>query len=137
MRPDQVEVLEDFGDNRITLFACQPKYSARERIVVVGELADEPVPGGPSHPSDPSDPSEPSGGAAPGESALGTSLDGESVSRLPALLSAGVVVLVWVAFFSLSRAWRRWPAYLLGAPVFLVALFLFFEDVARLLPSAY
>ena len=33
--PDQVEVLDDFGDDRLTLTACHPKYSARQRIVVV------------------------------------------------------------------------------------------------------
>ncbi len=130
VRPSEVSVLDDFGDNRITLIACNPKYSARERIVVVGELADgqETVPG----PA----PGARAGGAE-GELALGTSLDGESVSKLPAFLSAFVVVLVWVAFFLFGRVWRRWPAYLLGAPVFLVALFVFFEDLARLLPSAY
>ncbi len=37
--PSQVEVLEDKGDNRLTLTACHPKYSARQRIVVVAELA--------------------------------------------------------------------------------------------------
>ena len=44
--PKQVEVLEDAGDNRLTLTACHPKYSARERIVVVSELAEdeEPLP---------------------------------------------------------------------------------------------
>ncbi|MEZ5238468.1 MAG: class E sortase [Microthrixaceae bacterium] len=30
----QVEVLEDFGDNRATLTACHPKYSAKQRIIV-------------------------------------------------------------------------------------------------------
>ncbi|HEX6424302.1 MAG TPA: class E sortase, partial [Acidimicrobiales bacterium] len=33
--PDQVEVLDDFGDDRLTLTACHPKYSARQRIIVV------------------------------------------------------------------------------------------------------
>ena len=28
--PSQVEVLQDFGDNRLTLTACHPKYSARQ-----------------------------------------------------------------------------------------------------------
>ena len=130
VRPDEVEVLDDFGDNRITLIACNPKYSARERIVVVGELADgEETVAGPAPGA--------GGGGTEGELALGTSLDGASVARLPVFLSAFVVVLVWVAFYLLGRVWRRWPAYLLGAPVFLVALFVFFEDFARLLPSAY
>ena len=35
----------------------------------------------------------------------------------------------------LARRWRRWPAYLLGTPVFLFLLFFFFENVSRLLPA--
>jgi hypothetical protein len=30
---------------------------------------------------------------------------------------------------------RRWTAYIIGAPIFLVALFVFFENFARLLPA--
>lgn len=41
--PQQVEVLDDFGDNRLTLTACHPKYSARQRIVVQAELVDAPA----------------------------------------------------------------------------------------------
>jgi hypothetical protein len=44
---------------------------------------------------------------------------------------AAVALVVWLV----GRAWRRWPAYLLGAPVFLVLLFVFFENVSRLLPA--
>lgn len=32
--PSQVEVLADMGDDRLTLTACHPKYSAKQRIVV-------------------------------------------------------------------------------------------------------
>src|SRR5688500_12046586 len=38
VRPTEVQVLEDKDDNRLTLTACHPKYSARERIVVVSKL---------------------------------------------------------------------------------------------------
>lgn len=41
--PDGTHVLDDFGDNRITLTACHPKYSARQRIIVFAELVGEPV----------------------------------------------------------------------------------------------
>ena len=42
--PTQVDVLEDKGDNRLTLSACHPKYSARERIIVVSQLAEDEQP---------------------------------------------------------------------------------------------
>ena len=37
VNPNQTEVLDDVGDNRLTLTACHPKYSASQRIVVVCE----------------------------------------------------------------------------------------------------
>lgn len=41
--PDGTHVLDDFGDNRLTLTACHPKYSARQRIIVFAKLVGEPV----------------------------------------------------------------------------------------------
>jgi hypothetical protein len=41
--PSASWVLDDFGDDRLTLTACHPKLSARQRIVVVAELASAPV----------------------------------------------------------------------------------------------
>lgn len=41
--PEATWVLGNFGDNRITLTACHPKYSARERIIVAAELVTTPV----------------------------------------------------------------------------------------------
>ena len=36
--PSDVAVLNDFGDNRVTLTTCNPEYSATQRLIVVGEL---------------------------------------------------------------------------------------------------
>ena len=41
--PFDVHVLDDYGDNRITLTACHPKYSARLRIVVQAKLVNAPA----------------------------------------------------------------------------------------------
>jgi len=41
--PSAVWVLDDFGDSRVTLTACNPKYSARQRIIVTAELVAEPA----------------------------------------------------------------------------------------------
>ena len=41
--PADTCVLDDWGDNRITLTACHPKFSARQRIIVVAELVGEPA----------------------------------------------------------------------------------------------
>lgn len=41
--PEATWVLGNFGDNRITLTACHPKYSARQRIIVSAELVSDAV----------------------------------------------------------------------------------------------
>jgi sortase A len=123
--PDRVDVIEATDDDRLTLTACHPKYSAAERIVVRSALVGEPLP-----PQPVDDRAEPVG--------LGVeSLDGESVSRWPAVLWGVAAALVFAAIWAVGRWWRRIPAYVIGAPVFLVVLFLFFENFSRLLPAAY
>ena len=43
VRPEATWVLGDFGDDRLTLTACHPKYSARQRIIVTAELVGAPA----------------------------------------------------------------------------------------------
>ncbi|MCP4224626.1 MAG: class E sortase [Actinomycetia bacterium] len=45
--PSAVEVIADSGDDRLTLTACHPRYSARQRIVVSALLVDGPDLGSP------------------------------------------------------------------------------------------
>ena len=41
VRPSATWVLGDFGDDRLTLTACHPKLSSRQRIIVAAELVDD------------------------------------------------------------------------------------------------
>ena len=53
-------------------------------------------------------------------------------------IALGVLcALIWLLAWAVGRRWRKWPAYLVGLPFFLVALFFFFEEFSRLLPSNY
>ncbi len=124
--PTQVDVLDDKGDNRLTLTACHPKYSARQRIIVVAELdaEEKPLPRPPR-----------AEGAAP-PPAL-DDIDGAGAPALPAILLGGLCAAIWLMAWLLGRAWRRWPSYALGLPFFVVALFFFFEEFSRLLPSNF
>lgn len=131
VRPDQVEVLEDFGDDRLTLIACHPKYSARQRIVVAAELAGAPAPA-PTAPRADSD-----RGAARPPVALDAGLGSDSASTLPVVLSGLVPACIWLAAWLAGRLWRKWPAYLAGLPLFLVTLFVFYENLGRLLPANF
>lgn len=42
--PSQVDVLDDKGDNRLTLTSCHPKFSAESRMIVTAKLVGEPLP---------------------------------------------------------------------------------------------
>src|SRR5829696_521545 len=139
--PSQIEVLEDFADNRLTLTACHPKYSASQRIVVVAKLVGPAAPGPP--PSTAAGPAEIPGDAAGsdgGDSAAaaeadtidGAGLSGEGAPAWPAVLLFVSGGFIWVAGWVLGLVWRKWPAYIVMVPAFGVVLFHFFESFSRL-----
>jgi sortase A len=124
--PTQREILDDKGDNRITLMACHPKYSAAQRIVVEARLTSPPAPETPRPPPP----------AEPVEDPL---LGGDSTAQVPALLfSLGAVALWFVAWFVAHRYRRwKWPAYGVALPFFAVLIFFAFANINRLLPAGY
>lgn len=134
VRPSQVEVLDDFGDNRLTLTACNPKYSARQRIVVVAKLAPnvEPAPAAPPVTTPDGEPAEPAAQTLDG------GLSGTGDSAWPAVLLGLACAVIWfTAWFVARNAPIGWIAYLVGAPVFFVTLFFFYESFSRLLPANF
>jgi sortase A len=143
VNPDQVEVLDDFGDNRLTLTACHPKYSARQRIIVVASLAGDAAPGPATAPPDDGNPGNDSGiesddgGSGGGGQTIDAGLGGERASAWPTIMLGVACALIWIAAWLLGKVWRTWPAYLVGLPVFLVVLFFFFENFSRLLPANF
>ncbi len=134
--PETVEVLDPSSDNRLTLTTCHPKYSAEQRLIVVailqGPPIDEPVVPAGTTPTTtaPSRTSELAAGIdRPG-------LSGAGAGNRPAIAWGIIAACIWLAAWAVGR-WtgRRWTAYIVGAPIFLVALFVFFENFARLLPA--
>ena len=126
VKPTDVHVLDDKGDNRLTLSACHPKYSARQRIIVVSHLAeDEEVLPAPPPRED-----------LPAPSTI-DDIDGEGAPAWPAIALGIGCAAIWLLAWLVGRMWRKWPAYLIGFPFFMVALFFFFEEFSRLLPSNY
>jgi sortase A len=127
VRPSEVEVLDDKGDNRLTLTACHPKYSARQRIVVTAKLVVEPAPPPPEQESE----------VRPVSGTLDAGLDGERATAWPAVWFALACAAVWVLAWLVGRRWRKWPSYAIGLLPFLILLFFFFESFARLLPANF
>jgi sortase A len=131
--PNEVQVLNAFPDNRLTLTTCNPRFSASQRLVVVSQLV------GPAAASSgsPSPAPSPTAPAPVPRSRPKAGLSGAGAARWPALGWGLAAAAVWLAAWALGRSWRRWPAYALGTPVFLVVLFFFFENFSRMLPANY
>jgi sortase A len=125
VNPNQSEVLNDVGDNRLTLTACHPKYSASKRIVVFAQLQGEPKPAPP--PVDHDGP----------QTVVSLDLGTETGPKRPVFLYGLLCAAIWIAAWLIGKRWRKWPAYFIGLPFFLVALFYFFENFSRLLPSNF
>lgn len=144
--PQQNSVLAPTTDNRLTLTTCHPRYSDAQRLIVVAELAPGAVPA-PAPPTT-APPSPPQADLASEDTQLATAttpvdvrlegaeLTGDEVRKTPTIIWGLLTLLVGVSIYALGRTWRRIPAYLVGAPVFLATLFVFFETVNRLLPAS-
>lgn len=132
--PESVEVLDNTPDNRLTMTTCHPKYSAESRLIVVAQLMGPPIKGPDVPVTTPTTPPSRASELAAGLDRPG--LSGGSAANRPAIAWAIIAASIWVAAWAVGRwSGRRWTAYLVGTPIFLVALFLFFENVARLLPA--
>ncbi|WCO67689.1 class E sortase [Iamia majanohamensis] len=130
--PDDVSVLEDKGDDRLTLTACHPEFSAAERIIVSARLVGNPVPRLEGQ-DEAAEQALEEGGAGGGAEVI------DAFATEPALTFPGAWWgLVCVALWGLTRLLahlgrrsRRYPwilPYLVGTPVCLVVLYLFFES---------
>lgn len=131
VEPTDVSVLEDKGDDRLTLTACHPELSAEQRIIVAATLVGNPVP-----------PIEGQEEAA--QQVLEASDGGDENSidvfatepalRFPGAWWGLVVIALWALVRGLAvvgHRTRRFPRllpYLLGTPLCLFALYLFFES---------
>ena len=144
VRPGDVWVLDDFGDNRLTLTACHPKFSARERIIVTAVLKDAPAftpdPAdlaevGPLAMQDDEVPETPDRSQFLDEVSLDEGLDGESDALGPAIGWGLVAAAIWAVARIGAWKWRRWPSYAIVAIPVLIPLWLCFEQVDRLLPA--
>jgi hypothetical protein len=121
--PSDVAVLNDFGDNRVTLTTCNPEYSATQRLIVVGELRQK------SH------------SAVKTQTVAYHVVNPDTASWNWALLP---IVLLEVGLLSLlgvgNRRFRGWYGgsgrWLILLPVWAAGLYLLFQSLTSLLPPS-
>lgn len=145
--PSDTWVLADAGDDRLTLTACHPRFSARQRIVVaarlIGPSVDPPIPpdaveGAPELAFGEEQGSGGAAGAALGgatETSPSLGLGGERSALTPALLWGAVALAAHLGTLHLARGRRRLPTHVVGAIPVAVSLWWCFAAVDRLLPA--
>lgn len=133
VKPSQVEVLNPTPTPTLTLTTCHPKYSAKERLIVVAQLA----PGQTATAATPPPPTEPGEEKPlPGDALAdaGLASDRSKVTTiLWGLFTAAIGVGWWIAI----RRRRDWLAYVGGVMPFLIALFFFYAHLELLLPANF
>ncbi|GBL21157.1 hypothetical protein EMGBS4_12170 [Acidimicrobiaceae bacterium] len=163
--PSDEFVLADVGDNRLTLTACHPRFSAEERIVVVAQLIGEPfamlnpefgksiaqitTPStlangeAATAPVDPSlnpivseiDPSFNVVEAPKVIQTLQVSLNGLPNQIAPSIVFALLTLVVMTAIAAASEKFGRLRAYIFGSVPFFIVLWFFFRNLELLLPA--
>lgn len=146
VEPSDVSVIEPTDDARLTLTTCNPKYSARERLIIVAQLDGEPA----DVLTDADDDDDEGEGEVPrsapvelpSEDVPIATIDGQSDSGLSAIDQGTVLwsltlALVGVGWWLLVRTRPRWYSRLAGALPFLLVLFFFFGEVESLLPANF
>jgi sortase A len=136
--PRSSEVLNASPDNRLTLTTCNPRFSAAQRLILTAALKGPAVE---TPPTPVTSPASPSKGLAQEEKA---GLSGRTTATRPAIAWGLLAALIWLVTYLAGRRGkqrfphhRRWPAYVIGVGPFAAALFIFFENFARLLPANF
>jgi sortase A len=128
--PSDVKILNSFGDNRLTLTTCNPRYSASQRLVVVALLR-TPVAPTPTTTTPPVThvPSRPRLVAS--ESSVGWNL-----SYLPGVLGVlFFIVLLGLANRRAALYYGRVGRWIILVPIWVAATYLLFGLLSSLVPA--
>jgi LPXTG-site transpeptidase (sortase) family protein len=121
--PNDVAVLNYFGDNRITLTTCTPEFSATQRLVVVGELKQRnaaPLPP-PKHIS---------------YRIANAATSSWDWSLLPAVGLIICLLLLLGLSYRRSEAWfGKSTKWLILVPIWAAGLYLLFDTLTKFLPE--
>ena len=145
VKPSELSVLDPTVGAVLTLTTCNPRLSASQRLVVQASLVGTAAPAPPttlpppvttstSTPASTSSTTSSTSTTAVLTRPSGEGLSGEGSATWPTVWWGALAALVALAAWLLARRFH-WLVYLPAAPIFLVVLFVFYENVARLLPA--
>jgi sortase A len=133
--PTDNAVLDSTSQSEVTLTTCNPRYSATQRLVVVALLqssqATKVAPAGTSSPTTTG--RGRAAGAVLADNAGGGDLTG---AVLWGLVTAAVALSVWFLWRRVRRS-RRWGVLVLGTPLAVAMLLIFFAHVSAVLPASF
>ncbi len=125
--PSNVAVLNNFGDNRLTLTTCNPEFSSSQRLVVVAGY----LPPGASRPTPIA-----KGTGTPYSLAPADAI-GWSMGQMPiVLVEIAALVGLGLGFRRLSRIYGRTTRWLILIPVWVALLVALFETLVNVLPAS-
>jgi sortase A len=123
--PSDVSVVNDFGDNRITLTTCTPEFSAAQRLVVVGELQQ-----GVANPTSKTKPVT--------YHVVNAQISGWVWHLLPVVaLEVAALVLLALSNRRLLVLFGRFGHWLILLPIWIAGLYLLFETLTTFLPASF
>jgi sortase A len=125
--PKDVTVLNNFGDDRLTLTTCNPEYSAIQRLIVVAAY----LPPGATHPTPIAKGTGKTYALAPSQTS------GWDTTLLP-LVALEVLALVGLGltYRRLSRIYGKGTRWIILGPIWIALLIALFETLTNFLPAA-
>ncbi len=127
--PTDVAVLNPTTTATLTLSTCNPRFSATQRLIIKATLSGTWLPGD-------ANASTTTTTTAPITPTTTPKQFVSSGSWAAAILWGIVTAAIGVGAALARRTWKRWWIYLVAAPIFVVALFLFFMAISPLLPAS-
>jgi LPXTG-site transpeptidase (sortase) family protein len=125
--PKDVTVLNNFGDDRLTLTTCNPEYSAIQRLIVVAAY----LPPGATHPVTIAKGTGRTYALAPAETS------GWNTTLLPFVaLEVLALVGLGLTYRRLSKIYGKGTRWIILGPIWIALLIALFETLTNFLPAA-
>ena len=139
VKPSDVSVVNPTTDNRLTLTTCNPRYSASQRLVVIAALKGQVTEAATPKPAEGTASGSGTTPAAPNKPATAQfGLGGQRSARVPSLLWGLATLWVGLAMWMIGRHRKRlvrWGIYVACSPALVVVMFIWFQQVNKLLPA--